>query len=40
MWGWSFGGYLTAKTLEADSDIFSFGLITAPVSDWRFYDSM
>lgn len=40
MWGWSFGGYLTAKTLEANSNIFSFGLITAPVSDWRFYDSM
>ncbi|KFH44294.1 dipeptidyl peptidase-like protein [Hapsidospora chrysogenum ATCC 11550] len=40
MWGWSYGGYLTAKTLEADSGVFSMGLITAPVSDWRFYDSM
>lgn len=40
MWGWSYGGYLTAKTIEADSGVFSFGLITAPVSDWRFYDSM
>lgn len=40
MWGWSFGGYLTAKVLEADSDVFAFGLITAPVTDWRFYDSM
>ncbi|KAK7425891.1 Dipeptidyl peptidase 4 [Neonectria magnoliae] len=40
MWGWSYGGYLTAKTLEVDSGVFTFGLITAPVSDWRFYDSM
>ncbi|KAI1978074.1 Dipeptidyl peptidase 4 [Ophidiomyces ophidiicola] len=40
MWGWSYGGYLTSKTIEADSDAFSFGVITAPVSDWRFYDSM
>ena len=40
MWGWSYGGYLTAKTLEANSGVFSLGLITAPVSDWRFYDSM
>ncbi|KND91862.1 putative dipeptidyl peptidase 4 [Tolypocladium ophioglossoides CBS 100239] len=40
MWGWSFGGYLTAKTIEADSGVFTFGLCTAPVSDWRFYDSM
>ncbi|KAM5345946.1 hypothetical protein ACJ41O_011807 [Fusarium nematophilum] len=40
MWGWSYGGYLTAKTLEVDSDVFTFGLIVAPVTDWRFYDSM
>lgn len=40
MWGWSFGGYLTAKVLELDSGVFSMGLITAPVTDWRFYDSM
>ncbi|PYI28944.1 putative dipeptidyl peptidase 4 [Aspergillus indologenus CBS 114.80] len=44
IWGWSFGGYLTAKVIEQDSDngdgIFSLGLITAPVADWRFYNSM
>lgn len=40
MWGWSYGGYLTLKTLETNSDAFSFGISTAPVSDWRFYDSM
>lgn len=36
MWGWSFGGYLTAKVIETDSGVFSLGLITAPVSDWRY----
>jgi dipeptidyl-peptidase-4 len=40
MFGWSYGGYLTAKTLEVDSGVFAFGHIVAPVSDWRFYDSM
>ena len=40
IWGWSFGGYLTAKVVEADSGVFSQGLSTAPVSDWRLYDSM
>ncbi|KAF4122262.1 dipeptidyl-peptidase 4 [Geosmithia morbida] len=40
MWGWSFGGYLTAKTVELDSGVFTLGLITAPVTDWRFYDSV
>lgn len=38
--GWSYGGYLAAKVVELNSDVFSFALITAPVSDWRFYDSM
>ncbi|SMY25359.1 unnamed protein product [Zymoseptoria tritici ST99CH_1A5] len=40
IYGHSFGGYLSAKVLEADSDVFSFALIAAPVTDWRFYDSM
>ncbi|KAL2812949.1 dipeptidyl peptidase IV N-terminal region-domain-containing protein [Aspergillus granulosus] len=40
IWGWSYGGYLTGKVLETDSGAFSLGLLTAPVSDWRFYDSM
>ncbi|EON69005.1 dipeptidyl peptidase 4 [Coniosporium apollinis CBS 100218] len=40
MWGWSYGGYLTSKVIEANSGVFSLGLITAPVSDWRLYDSM
>lgn len=38
--GWSYGGYMGAKILELDSDAFSFAILTAPVSDWRFYDSM
>ncbi|KAK7914911.1 hypothetical protein PG985_012614 [Apiospora marii] len=38
--GWSFGGYLSSKVIEADSGVFSHALIVAPVSDWRFYDSM
>jgi dipeptidyl-peptidase-4 len=42
IWGWSFGGYLTAKVVELQGPAgpFSLGLITAPVTDWRFYDSM
>ncbi|WEW59021.1 Dipeptidyl peptidase 4 [Emydomyces testavorans] len=40
IWGWSYGGYLTSKTLETNSGAFSFGISTAPVTDWRLYDSM
>ncbi|CEJ92684.1 hypothetical protein VHEMI08318 [[Torrubiella] hemipterigena] len=40
MWGWSHGGFVTAKTVEYDSGVFTFALITAPVTDFRLYDSM
>ncbi|KAF2396018.1 hypothetical protein EJ06DRAFT_545311 [Trichodelitschia bisporula] len=40
IWGWSFGGYLSAKVVELDSGAISLGMITAPVTDWRLYDSM
>ncbi|KAJ9053730.1 Dipeptidyl peptidase 4, variant 2 [Entomophthora muscae] len=41
LWGWSFGGYLTAKVVEADNNhLLSAAISVAPVSDWRFYDSI
>ncbi|KAF5138820.1 putative dipeptidyl-aminopeptidase B [Metarhizium anisopliae] len=41
IWGWSYGGFQTLKTLEADAgDTFSYGMAVAPVTDWRFYDSI
>ena len=41
MWGWSYGGFQTLKTLEADAgNTFSYGMAVAPVTDWRFYDSI
>lgn len=42
IWGWSYGGFLTLKTLEADwkDKVFSFGVSIAPVTEWRLYDSV
>ncbi|CCF58334.1 hypothetical protein KAFR_0E01800 [Kazachstania africana CBS 2517] len=41
LFGWSYGGYLTLKTLERDSGKhFKYGLSVAPVTDWRLYDSI
>jgi dipeptidyl aminopeptidase B len=40
IWGWSFGGFLTLKTLESYPGVFPYGLAVAPVTDWRFYDSI
>ncbi|PIA15653.1 hypothetical protein COEREDRAFT_44349 [Coemansia reversa NRRL 1564] len=40
IWGWSYGGYVTARAVEHHSDVFRVGMAVAPVSDWRFYDSI
>ncbi|QFZ27259.1 putative dipeptidyl-aminopeptidase B [Clavispora lusitaniae] len=41
IWGWSYGGFLTLKTLETDTEhVFSYGVAVAPVTKWRLYDSV
>lgn len=41
IWGWSYGGFLTLKTLETDSEnVFSYGVAVAPVTKWKLYDSI
>ena len=41
IWGWSYGGFMTLKVLEQDAgQTFSYGMAVAPVTDWRFYDSI
>ncbi|KAF2459742.1 putative dipeptidyl-aminopeptidase B [Lineolata rhizophorae] len=41
IWGWSYGGFMTLKTLERDAgNTFKYGMAVAPVTDWRFYDSI
>lgn len=39
LWGWSYGGYQTAFALT-HSKKFKCGIIGAPVTDWRLYDSI
>ncbi|KAK8217049.1 putative dipeptidyl-aminopeptidase B [Phyllosticta paracitricarpa] len=41
IWGWSYGGFMTLKTLEQDAgETFKYGMAVAPVTDWRYYDSI
>ncbi|OWB63745.1 hydrolase activity protein [[Candida] boidinii] len=41
IWGWSYGGFTTLKTLEEDTDnVFKYGMAVAPVTNWLFYDSI
>jgi dipeptidyl aminopeptidase len=41
IWGWSYGGFMALKVLETDAGrTFKYGMAVAPVTDWRFYDSI
>ncbi|EDN10515.1 dipeptidyl aminopeptidase [Histoplasma capsulatum] len=41
IWGWSYGGFMTLKTIEEDGGrTFQYGMAVAPVTDWRYYDSI
>lgn len=38
--GWSYGGYMTLMELGDPDCTFKAGVAMAPVTDWRFYDSV
>jgi dipeptidyl-peptidase-4 len=40
IWGWSYGGYNTAMSIFRGGSIFKAAISVAPVSDWRYYDSI
>jgi len=41
IWGWSYGGFLSATVLSfPTNDVFTTGISVAPVSDWRYYDTV
>jgi len=37
--GWSYGGYMTLKQLEADPGFYAAGISGAPVTKWELYDT-
>lgn len=38
--GWSFGGYETLMAVSAQGAPYAAGVSVAPVTDWRYYDSI
>lgn len=40
IWGWSYGGFMSSNCILKGNDVFSFAIAVAPVTNWRFYDSI
>ena len=40
IWGWSYGGFMSSNCLLQGNDTFSMAIAVAPVTSWRFYDSI
>lgn len=40
IWGWSFGGFMSSNALFQANDVFKTAIAVAPVTSWRFYDSV
>lgn len=40
IWGWSYGGFMSSNCLFQGADTFEMAIAVAPVTSWRFYDSI
>ncbi|MCH8534177.1 MAG: S9 family peptidase [Flavobacteriaceae bacterium] len=40
IWGWSFGGFMASNAILQHPDVFSTAIAVAPVTSWRFYDTI
>ena len=40
IWGWSYGGFMSSNALFQGSDVFKMAIAVAPVTSWRFYDTI
>ena len=40
IWGWSYGGYMSSLCILKGKDVFNTAIAVAPVTNWRFYDTI
>lgn len=40
IWGWSYGGFMASNAIFQGADVFKMAIAVAPVTSWRFYDTI
>jgi len=40
IFGWSYGGFMASNCILKGNDVFKMAIAVAPVTNWRFYDSI
>ncbi len=40
IWGWSYGGYMSSLSLMIGGEVFKTAIAVAPVTTWRYYDTI
>ncbi|WP_293874004.1 S9 family peptidase [Flavobacterium sp.] len=40
IFGWSYGGFMSSNCIMKGADIFKMAIAVAPVTNWRFYDTI
>lgn len=40
IFGWSYGGFMVLLSMEKGGELFKAGIAVAPVTSWRFYDTI
>jgi dipeptidyl-peptidase-4 len=40
IWGWSYGGYVSALALTKGAGAYKLGMAVSPITNWRFYNTI